>query len=114
MCIYAVYTLQMYMPKKKLKTKAILLKLNEEDYQRIVLQAGKYKTLTEVITDNIRGGYYSRFKTNDVIDTSIPSNREVVKQLQKESENKPAINEAEELERLKALRKAKKEGDFNA
>lgn len=102
------------MPKKKIKTKSILLKLNEEDYQRIVLQAGKYKTLTEVITDNIRGGYYSRFKTNDVIDTSIASNREIVKQLQEQTNNKPIINEVEEFERLKAERRARKNGDSNA
>lgn len=101
------------MPKRKIKIKTILLKLSEEDYERVIQQAGRYKTYTEVITENIRGGYFARFKTNEVINTTIPSNREVVKQLQKESENKPIINEAEELERLKALRKAKKEGDSN-
>lgn len=103
------------MPKKKIKTKSILLKLNEEDYQRIVLQAGEYKTLTEVITENIRGGYYSRFKTNDVINTSIPSNREVVKQLQIQ---KQEVSNNESLEDLKAKfiarRNSKKEGDSNA
>ena len=100
------------MPKKKIKTKAILLKLNEEDYQRIVLQAGEYKTLTEVITENIRGGYYSRFKTNEVINTSIPGNREVVKQLQIQ---KQEVSNNESLEDLKAKfiarRNNKKEGD---
>ena len=53
------------MPKRKIKTKNMLLKLSEEDYKKVVLQAGKYRTLTSIIEDNIRLGYIKWLKSGD-------------------------------------------------
>jgi hypothetical protein len=104
----------MIMPKKKIKTKVILLKLTEEDYQKVVLQAGDYKTLTRVIEEDINGGYYSKFKTNDLPDMSIKQNREVVKQIQKQNNEVISQNELEDAKAaFIARRNARKEGVSN-
>lgn len=103
------------MARKKRELKQICGNITIEAYKMLeqLTNDGQYY-MCQQLEECIRGRYFAVYKSNQFIDTSIHSNREVVKQLQKETENKFAINEAEELERLKALRKAKKEGDSNA
>lgn len=101
------------MAKKRIKVKRIHFLLDKIRYEKLLKCAGEYNTLTDILNKSIDGYYYSVYKTNELIDTSIPSNRGVVNQLQSQGENNSTTNEAEELEKLKAARRAKKEGASN-
>lgn len=95
--------------KKERKKYRCEFMLNEEDYQKLLLVTGKYDSFTEIWEKALRGYYYKIFKTNELIDSKV--NNEIIKEII--DSNISNINEAEELERLKALRKSKKVGASN-
>lgn len=111
----------MCMARKKRELKQICGNITIEAYKMLeqLTNGGQYY-MCQQLEECIRGKYYSIYKSNKFIDTSINTNIEVVKQLQEQSVNKNQItldevlNEQEELERLKAERRARKSGDFNA
>lgn len=103
------------MPKKKIKEKRIHFLLDKIRYDKLLKCAGEYNTLTDILNKSIDGYYFSVFKTNEVIDTSIPQNKKIVSDLQKQSNssvNKTDLDDAKAA--FIARRNAKKEGDSNA
>ena len=101
------------MARKKRELKQICGNITIEAYKMLeqLTNDGQYY-MCQQLEECIRGRYFAVYKSNQFIDTSIPSNREVVKQLQIQ---KQEVSNSESLEDLKAKfiarRNAKKEGD---
>ena len=97
------------MDRKKIKIKTIHVRLDPITYEKLLKCQGEWWTLTRTIEESIHGFYYAQYKTNNLPDNFNTSRKINVgndEQLTEEQER-------EELERLKARRKARKEGALN-
>lgn len=106
--------------RKKRDLKQFCGNLTKEAYEMLEqLTSDSNLYMCQMLDECIRGKYYAIYKSNKLIDRSIKQNREVVKQLQEQKVDKDQItldevlNQQEELERLKAERRARKNGDSN-
>ena len=54
------------MAKRKIKTHSFLLKMSNEDYEKLILLCGENYTYTEILLNSLRGNYYNKYKTNEL------------------------------------------------
>lgn len=88
------------MDRKKIKIRTINVRLDPITYEKLLKCQGEWWTLTRTIEEAIHGFYYSKYRVNDLPINTVANGN---------GGNK----EREELERLKAARRLRKEGDSN-
>lgn len=107
------------MAKRKIERVDVHIQLPKDVYKMSEQLTKGYKSLTQVFIESVIFQYQYHYKSDKLIDFSISNNKEIIDQLQKEtqSKNEKDNSSKKSLDELKAefiaRRNAKKEGVSN-